>query len=53
MLFLNHPCTKGKFPGLGGGEIIGLLLFWGRILVPAAAFSVVLRVFGLFFEVFL
>ena len=24
---LDHPCIKGKFPGGGGGGIIGLLLF--------------------------
>ena len=47
------PMYKRQISAMGGVEIIGLLLFGGRILVPATAFSVVLRVFGLFFEVFL
>ena len=38
-LLIHPPCIKGKFPRWGGGgKIIGLLLFWGRILGPATVF---------------
>ena len=46
----GHPCIKGKFPQGGGeGKIIGLLLFWGRILVPALFFLAFLEGFCTFF----
>ena len=51
---IKAPMYKRQVSAMGGGgEIIGLLLFWGRIFVPATAFSVVFKGFWTVFEVFL